>query len=291
MHNSPRRTESGQNWWVSIFISLVMIWFELILIVCSFGHWLIAIIVRYLTGRFIGEYYSGNDMIYGDSFPYFGTLTTRYDIVDVSNLQERQDGDLLSWSERSGAFVIVYALTDLSSLAKAVEILQRLPRSAPKFLMANKLDLQHRRQVCHHVDFNDSAWTNEVFSTTQVNFEEGQKVADEYGCSFVEISASENNLLAVKCVFHKLIRQLLIFSYMRPRPHFTMLSRLFGSIVLKTARRRKTVTKTSSTSSSSSTKSSSSSILTSNSFRLLRIWKRVWYIIHCDNIRLCIYLT
>ena len=46
-----------------------------------------ALLVRYLTGRFIGEYYSGNDMTYQHAVPYFGYLTTDVDIVDVSNIE------------------------------------------------------------------------------------------------------------------------------------------------------------------------------------------------------------
>ena len=109
--------------------------------------YLTALIVRYLTGRFIGEYYSGNDMIYQHSFPYFGSLSTSYDIIDASDWRQTRDANLLKWGDRSGAFVVVYSLTDASSLATAEEILQQLPRLAPKFLVANKLDLQHRRQV------------------------------------------------------------------------------------------------------------------------------------------------
>ena len=45
------------------------------------------------------------------------------------------------------AYLVVYSLTDATSFDLAKEILQILPSTAPKFLAANQLDLQHRRQV------------------------------------------------------------------------------------------------------------------------------------------------
>ena len=45
------------------------------------------------------------------------------------------------------AYLVVYSLTNADSFDLAKEILSMLPSSAPKFLAANQLDLQHRRQV------------------------------------------------------------------------------------------------------------------------------------------------
>lgn len=67
----------------------------------------------------------------------------------LSSIQDDVNKDILSsWPpERTGAFLVVYSLTDAKSFIRAEEILQQLPTSAPKYLVANQLDLQHRRQV------------------------------------------------------------------------------------------------------------------------------------------------
>ena len=160
MHYSPRRIKRGQDWWVFEASSS-----HGISINDFIGDLLTALIVRYLTGRFIGEYYSGGDVIYRHSFAYFGSLSASYDIVDASDYRDAADsGDLLRWTERNGAFIVVYSVTDAGSLVKAAEILDCLPRLAPKFLLASKLDLQHRRQVCYHqLDWSCSVWLNESF--------------------------------------------------------------------------------------------------------------------------------
>lgn len=45
----------------------------------------LALTVQYLTGRFIGEYYTGSDMTYRHTVPFFGgSLTTHVDILDIS---------------------------------------------------------------------------------------------------------------------------------------------------------------------------------------------------------------
>ena len=44
----------------------------------------VALTVRYLTGRFIGEYHSGTDMTYQHTVPYLGSWTTTVELLDVS---------------------------------------------------------------------------------------------------------------------------------------------------------------------------------------------------------------
>ncbi len=65
-----------------------------------------------------------------------------------------EDEEMLSWlagTEKSVAYLVVYSLTNSKSFDRAREILSRLPFHSPKYLVANQLDLQHRRQV--HVEF------------------------------------------------------------------------------------------------------------------------------------------
>ena len=46
----------------------------------------IALTVQYLTGRFIGDYYSGTDLVYRHEIPHLGgSFTTRVDILDTSH--------------------------------------------------------------------------------------------------------------------------------------------------------------------------------------------------------------
>ncbi|XP_057369408.2 ras-related and estrogen-regulated growth inhibitor-like protein [Daphnia carinata] len=189
-----------------------------------------ALTVQYLTSRFIGDYYSGTDMTYHHSFPYMGgSLKTNVDILDISrphdnDVQEEDDMLLSLDTEKCNAFIVVYSLTNSKSFDRARQILSRLPFNSPKYLVANQLDLQHRRQV------------------TRV---EGQAVADEFGCPFDEFSAAESlykdyptqNQCGVKIVFQKLIRQLISSSHMLPYPRmirFSAFSKILGALVTKT---------------------------------------------------------
>ena len=56
------------------------------------------------------------------------------------------------YSQHRQAYLVVYSLTNATSFDLAKEILQSLPSTAPKFLAANQLDLQHRRQVALNND-------------------------------------------------------------------------------------------------------------------------------------------
>lgn len=152
---------------------------------------------------------------------------------------------MLSWlagAEKSVAYLVVYSLTDCKSFDRARQILSRLPFSAPKYLVANQLDLQHRRQVCNlpFLQFIGNQRFNE-FLHSQVSRLEGQAVADEFGCPFDEFSAAEpqyqGQQWGVKTVFQKLIRQLISNSHVLPYPRmirFSSFSKMIGAIVSKT---------------------------------------------------------
>ena len=254
--------------------------------------------MQYLTGRFIGGYYSGSDLVYRHEIPHLGgSFTTRVDIVDTSQSldsnvsahsiflrlffflndvickHKKKQSFLLqvtssssSQSEDcvevedvlrrrpSSAYLIVYSLTDDKSFRTAVRLLEQLPTNAPKFLVANKLDLEHRRQVSR---------------------QQGQRAAYHFASSlFGEFSAADNSSSSlVKSTFRKLIRQAIRASYVLPSPQFPSLTKLFGSLRIR--KRSNTNSSSSSvealirgrrggSSSSSSTKSSNSSV---SSFR------------------------
>ncbi|EFX66776.1 hypothetical protein DAPPUDRAFT_116024 [Daphnia pulex] len=187
-----------------------------------------ALTVQYLTSRFIGDYFSGTDMTYHHSFAYMGgSLKTNVDILDISRPSRNdvigEDEEMLSsvvGTEKSVAYLVVYSLTNSKSFDRAREILSRLPFHSPKYLVANQLDLQHRRQVSRL---------------------EGQTAADEFGCPFDEFSAAEpqyeGQQWGVKIVFQKLIRQLISNSHVLPYPRmirFSSFSKMIGAIVSKT---------------------------------------------------------
>ena len=167
------------------------------------------------------------------------------DCVEVEDVLRRRP---------SSAYLIVYSLTDDKSFRTAVRLLEQLPTNAPKFLVANKLDLEHRRQVSR---------------------QQGQRAADHFASSlFGEFSAADNSSSSlVKSTFRKLIRQAIRASYVLPSPQFPSLTKLFGSLRIR--KRSNTNSSSSSvealirgrrggSSSSSSTKSSNSSV---SSFR------------------------
>lgn len=127
-----------------------------------------AVTVRFLTQRFIGEYYSLKDLLYCSS-----THVTGYQ-VDVEILDTARDQtdsippEKLDWSS---CFVVVYSISSRSSFLMAADCLRHLPaRGLPVLLLANKKDLEHAREV-----------------TT----EEGKSLAKEMDVHFAEVSAAE----------------------------------------------------------------------------------------------------
>jgi len=161
----------------------------------------------------------------------------------------------------SSAYLVVYSLTDDKSFRQAIRLLEKLPTNCPKFLVANKLDLEYRRQVSR---------------------QQGQRVADHFASSlFGEFSAADNTSTAlVKSAFRKLIRQSIRASYALPSPQLSSLTKLFGNLRI----RRRSTTNSSPIealmrgrrggSSSSSTKSSSSSVSSMGSSQSLTLSSR-----------------
>ena len=92
---------------------------------------------------------------------------------------------------RSGeGFVIMYSITDRQSFREASQAKKQIERvrrceDIPMVLVANKIDLESKREV-----------------TT----EEGQALAQEFGCQFFETSAALRH--CVDDVFHTLTRQI-----------------------------------------------------------------------------------
>lgn len=100
--------------------------------------------------------------------------------------------DALNWAD---AFAVVYSICDKKSFDRARTLIRgiqesRSPSHVPVILIANKLDLEHTRQV-------------------MVN--DGMKLSDEVGCQFVEVSAADG-VDDIVNAFQTLIREVTALS-------------------------------------------------------------------------------
>ncbi|KAM9033593.1 ras-like protein family member 11A isoform X1 [Sarcophilus harrisii] len=140
-----------------------------------------AMIVRFLTKRFIGDYepntgklYSRTVHIEGDQLSLQiqdtpGCIQVQDDFVQVLDSLSR----CVQWAE---GFLLVYSITDYSSYQSIKPLYQHIRRlhpnsKTPIIIVGNKGDLLHARQV-------------------QTN--DGIQLANELGSVFLEISTSEN---------------------------------------------------------------------------------------------------
>ncbi|KAK1168772.1 ras-related and estrogen-regulated growth inhibitor [Acipenser oxyrinchus oxyrinchus] len=129
-----------------------------------------ALVVRFLTKRFIWEY----DPTLESTYRHQANIDD--DVVTMEILDTAGPEDLLQreghmrWGE---GFVIVYDITDRGSFDEVVPLKNFLdeikkPKNVTLVLVGNKADLEHARQV---------------------STEEGEKLATELACAFYECSA------------------------------------------------------------------------------------------------------
>ncbi|XP_064417457.1 ras-related and estrogen-regulated growth inhibitor-like protein [Latimeria chalumnae] len=154
-----------------------------------------ALVVRFLTRRFIGEYASNSDCIYRKRLSLDGRQMNVEIYDPCSQVCDGKSflSDQVHWAD---GFIVVYDISDRSSfvLAKAlVRGIQEVQLGASKrdtesmvFLVGNKQDLCHMREVSR---------------------EEGQKLAMEHKCQFYELSAAEH-YQEVVAMFSKVIRSI-----------------------------------------------------------------------------------
>ncbi|KAK6986344.1 ras-related and estrogen-regulated growth inhibitor-like isoform X1 [Biomphalaria glabrata] len=138
-----------------------------------------ALVVRFLTKRFLGEYCPTLESIYRYSSDKSDEDDVRMDILDTAGHADTQS----CWNEGyalwGDCFVLVYSITEEISF-KEVQNLRHLLEAAKRqnayfcVLVGNKNDLVYDRQV----------------TTSQ-----GQELADDIGCKFYEVSACEWNQL------------------------------------------------------------------------------------------------
>ncbi|NWX65500.1 RSLBA protein, partial [Promerops cafer] len=141
-----------------------------------------AMIVRFLTKRFIGDYEPNTGNLYsrlvhldGDHVAVQiqdtpGCIQAQEDCVQVLDSLSR----CVQWAE---GFLLVYSITDYSSYQSVQPLYQHIRKvhpdaRTPIIIVGNKADLLHARQV---------------------QAKEGLQLADELGSLFLEISTSDDS--------------------------------------------------------------------------------------------------
>lgn len=113
----------------------------------SFSCSIAALTVRYLTRRYIGEYRSKTDLLYRQTISLDSGLLD-VEIVDVSAETDNEFPiEQIQWAD---SCLIVYSITDRESFkyaTRALGNLKSLQNGPSAYLIANKADLDHLREV------------------------------------------------------------------------------------------------------------------------------------------------
>uniref|UniRef100_A0A4W3IE45 small monomeric GTPase n=1 Tax=Callorhinchus milii TaxID=7868 RepID=A0A4W3IE45_CALMI len=162
-----------------------------------------ALIVRFLTKRFIGEYASNSECIYKKRL-FIDGKQTNLEIFDPCSQPSESKSSLIDQLNWADGFVVVYNIGDRSSFASAKTLIHRIRELHGEvckrditlviFLVGNKQDLCHVREVQE---------------------EEGHILAGENKCHFFELSAAEHHQ-EVTVMFSKAIKN--VNSNRRRRP-------------------------------------------------------------------------
>lgn len=152
-----------------------------------------ALVVRFLTKRFIGDYernagnlYSREVQVDGDQVTIQVQDTPGVELTDNAVTLPEHVSCSVQWAD---AVVLVFSVTDRRSfdlICALHQLVQRAPNPPPVILLANKSDLLHLRRV---------------------EPQQGPLLATTLGCSFYEVSASED-YNQVHGAFHRLCCQL-----------------------------------------------------------------------------------
>lgn len=154
-----------------------------------------ALVVRFLTKRFIGDYernagnlYSREVQVDGDQVTIQVQDTPGVELTDNAVSLPEHVSCSVQWAD---AVVLVYSVTDRRSFDLICHLHQLVQRAGgtnppPVILLANKADLLHLRRV---------------------EAQQGPLLATTLGCSFYEVSASED-YNQVHGAFHRLCCQL-----------------------------------------------------------------------------------
>ncbi|XP_014031462.1 ras-related and estrogen-regulated growth inhibitor-like protein [Salmo salar] len=158
-----------------------------------------AVLVRFLTKRFIGEYASNSNSLYRKRLSIEGRLL-HLEVFDPCSQSGESKCILEEPVEWADGFIVVYNISDRTSFLNAQNILCQIKEARgesckgemdkmdiPICLVGNKQDLCHARQVFE---------------------EEGCALAQEHRCHFQEVSAAED-YLEISNLFTKLIRHVM----------------------------------------------------------------------------------
>ncbi|KAM9423606.1 RERG/RAS-like b isoform 1-T1 [Salvelinus alpinus] len=158
-----------------------------------------AVLVRFLTKRFIGEYASNANSLYRKRLSIEGRLL-HLEVFDPCSQSGESRCILEEPVEWAYGFIVVYNISDRTSFLNAQNILCQIKEARgesckgemdkmdiPICLVGNKQDLCHARQVFE---------------------EEGRALAQEHRCHFQEVSAAED-YLEISNLFTKLIRHVM----------------------------------------------------------------------------------
>ncbi|XP_064169467.1 ras-related and estrogen-regulated growth inhibitor-like protein isoform X2 [Anguilla rostrata] len=155
-----------------------------------------AVLVRFLTRRFIGEYASNANSLYHKRLSIDGRQLN-LEVFDPCSQSTEARCILEEPVDWADGFIVVYNISDLTSFLNAKHILRQIKEArtdtckgeaeVPVYLVGNKQDLCHARQVCE---------------------EEGRTLARENRCHFQEVSAAEDHQ-EISGLFTRLIRQVM----------------------------------------------------------------------------------
>ncbi|XP_015928875.1 ras-related and estrogen-regulated growth inhibitor isoform X2 [Parasteatoda tepidariorum] len=170
----------------------------------------LALTVRFLTKRFIGEYDHQTENRYKNEIMVDNDPVI-FEIVDTCprNFTDFPREELLHWAD---GFLLVYSIIDKDSFTYIQEVRRLIQNYRPSspgsshppcpiVVVANKADLIHLRKV---------------------TFEQGEKLAKEVEASFSEIAASEH-VHQVADAFSELFREVNVF---RRRSKQSLLDRI-----------------------------------------------------------------
>ncbi|KAM9807919.1 RERG/RAS-like b [Neosynchiropus ocellatus] len=155
-----------------------------------------AVLVRFLTRRFIGEYASNANSLYHKRLSIDGRQLNLEVFDPCSESSEARCilEEPVDWAD---GFVVVYNISDRTSFITAKNILHQIREAraenckgelgVPVCLVGNKQDLCHIRQV---------------------DEDEGRCLAQENHCNFQEVSAAES-FQDIAALFTQLIRQVM----------------------------------------------------------------------------------
>eukprot|EP00518_Triparma_eleuthera_P000097 CAMPEP_0182458410 /NCGR_PEP_ID=MMETSP1319-20130603/3761_1 /TAXON_ID=172717 /ORGANISM="Bolidomonas pacifica, Strain RCC208" /LENGTH=188 /DNA_ID=CAMNT_0024657091 /DNA_START=50 /DNA_END=616 /DNA_ORIENTATION=- len=132
-----------------------------------------ALTIRLVTDNFLEEY----DPTIEDSYRKQVRIDDQPALLDILDTagQEEYSSMQDQWMREGKGFLLVYSITDHSTFDEIAVFKEKILRAkdmeqVPLVLVANKCDLENERQV---------------------TFDEGKRLADDWGCPFMEASAKE----------------------------------------------------------------------------------------------------